>query len=75
MISYSLVRHNYCAAERYIHFSVFGAKTKGVPLTSQEEKKFRTDNTFIASHINYLINRETRVDNKTLLKSLLDRLD
>jgi phospholipid/cholesterol/gamma-HCH transport system substrate-binding protein len=27
--------------ERYIHFSVFGAKTKGVPLTSQEEKKFR----------------------------------
>ncbi len=27
--------------ERYIHFSVFGAKTKGVPLTKQEEKKLR----------------------------------
>ncbi len=27
--------------ERYIHFSVFGAKTKGVPLTGQEEKKLR----------------------------------
>lgn len=25
--------------ERYIHFSVFGAKTKGVPLTNMEEKK------------------------------------
>lgn len=25
--------------ERYIHFSVFGAKTKGVPLTNTEEKK------------------------------------
>lgn len=24
--------------ERYIHFSVFGAKTKGVPLTTEEEK-------------------------------------
>lgn len=27
--------------ERYIHFSVFGAKTKGVPLTGNEEKKLR----------------------------------
>lgn len=27
--------------ERYIHFSVLGAKTKGVPLTGQEEKKLR----------------------------------
>ena len=27
--------------ERYIHFSVFGAKTKGVPLTGPEEKKLR----------------------------------
>jgi phospholipid/cholesterol/gamma-HCH transport system substrate-binding protein len=27
--------------ERYIHFSVLGAKTKGVPLTSREEKKLR----------------------------------
>lgn len=27
--------------ERYIHFSVLGAKTKGVPLTSTEEKKLR----------------------------------
>ena len=27
--------------ERYIHFSVLGAKTKGVPLTNQEEQKLR----------------------------------
>ncbi len=27
--------------ERYIHFSVLGAKTKGVPLTTDEEKKLR----------------------------------
>lgn len=27
--------------ERYIHFSVFGAKTKGVPLSKTEEKKLR----------------------------------
>jgi phospholipid/cholesterol/gamma-HCH transport system substrate-binding protein len=27
--------------ERYIHFSVLGAKTKGVPLTGEEEKKLR----------------------------------
>tara|TARA_R110002072_G_scaffold302976_1_gene490577 strand:+ start:29871 stop:30905 length:1035 start_codon:yes stop_codon:yes gene_type:complete len=27
--------------ERYIHFSVLGAKTKGVPLTNIEEKKLR----------------------------------
>lgn len=27
--------------ERYIHFSVLGAKTKGVPLTKEEERKFR----------------------------------
>ena len=27
--------------ERYIHFSVLGAKTKGVPLTTSEEKKLR----------------------------------
>lgn len=27
--------------ERYIHVSVFGAKTKGVPLTKQEEKKLK----------------------------------
>ncbi len=27
--------------ERYIHFSVFGAKTKGVPLTKNEEEKLR----------------------------------
>lgn len=27
--------------ERYIHFSVFGAKTKGVPLTNNEEKKLK----------------------------------
>ncbi|AEA45359.1 MlaD family protein [Fluviicola taffensis] len=27
--------------ERYIHFSVFGAKTKGVPITGNEEKKLR----------------------------------
>ena len=27
--------------ERYIHFSVFGSKTKGVPITSKEEKKLR----------------------------------
>ncbi len=27
--------------ERYIHFSVFGAKTKGVPLTNLEEKRLR----------------------------------
>ena len=27
--------------ERYIHMSVFGAKTKGVPLTNKEEKKLR----------------------------------
>lgn len=27
--------------ERYINFSVFGAKTKGVPISSQEEKKLR----------------------------------
>lgn len=27
--------------ERYIHFSVFGAKTKGVPITKDEEKKLR----------------------------------
>lgn len=27
--------------ERYIHFSVFGARTKGVPLTGPEEKKLR----------------------------------
>lgn len=27
--------------ERYIHFSVFGAKTKGVPITSGDEKKLR----------------------------------
>ncbi|MBL4862204.1 MAG: MCE family protein [Crocinitomicaceae bacterium] len=27
--------------ERYIHFSVFGAKTKGVPLTNIEEQKLR----------------------------------
>ena len=46
-----------------------------IKLSPKEEKKFRTDNTFIASHINYLINRETKVDSKNLLKSLLDRLD
>lgn len=28
--------------ERYIHFSVFGAKTKGVPLTKQEEEQLKT---------------------------------
>jgi phospholipid/cholesterol/gamma-HCH transport system substrate-binding protein len=28
--------------ERYIHFSVFGAKSKGVKLTSKEEQKLRT---------------------------------
>lgn len=28
--------------ERYIHFSVFGAKTKGVPLTKQEEQQLKT---------------------------------
>lgn len=27
--------------ERYIHFSVLGAKTKGVPLTTKEEQKLR----------------------------------
>ena len=27
--------------ERYIHFSVFGAKTKGVPITVDEEKKLK----------------------------------
>lgn len=27
--------------ERYIHFSVFGAKTKGVPLTNKEEKELK----------------------------------
>ncbi len=27
--------------ERYIHFSVFGARTKGVPLTKKEEEKLR----------------------------------
>lgn len=27
--------------ERYVHFSVLGAKTKGVPLTGNEEKKLR----------------------------------
>lgn len=27
--------------ERYIHFSAFGAKTKGVPLNSSDEKKLR----------------------------------
>lgn len=27
--------------ERYIHFSVFGAKSKGVPLTTGDEKKLR----------------------------------
>ncbi len=27
--------------ERYIHFSVLGAKTKGVPLTKKEEKKLK----------------------------------
>ena len=27
--------------ERYIHFSVFGAKTKGVPITTSEEEKLR----------------------------------
>lgn len=27
--------------ERYIHFSVFGAKTKGVPITTSDEKKLR----------------------------------
>jgi phospholipid/cholesterol/gamma-HCH transport system substrate-binding protein len=27
--------------ERYIHFSVLGAKTKGVPLSGQDEKKLR----------------------------------
>ncbi len=27
--------------ERYIHFSVLGAKSKGVPLTKDEERKFR----------------------------------
>lgn len=27
--------------ERYIHFSVLGSKTKGVPLTTSEEKKLR----------------------------------
>lgn len=27
--------------ERYIHFSVFGAKTKGVPLTKQQERKLK----------------------------------
>ena len=27
--------------ERYIHFSVFGTKTKGVPLTNLEEKRLR----------------------------------
>ena len=27
--------------ERYIHFSVFGAKTKGVPLSPAEEQKLR----------------------------------
>jgi len=28
--------------ERYIHFSVLGAKTKGVPLSGKEEQKLRT---------------------------------
>ena len=27
--------------ERYIHFSVFGAKTKGVPLSPSEERKLK----------------------------------
>ena len=27
--------------ERYIHFSVLGAKTKGVPLSNKDEKKLR----------------------------------
>ncbi len=27
--------------ERYIHFSVLGARTKGVPLTGRDEKKLR----------------------------------
>lgn len=27
--------------ERYIHFSLIGAKTKGVPMTAEEEKKWR----------------------------------
>lgn len=28
--------------ERYIHFSVFGAKTKGVPLNKEEERKLKS---------------------------------
>ena len=46
-----------------------------IKLCPKEEKEYRTDNKFIVSHINYLINRETKVDSINLLKSLLDRLD
>ena len=46
-----------------------------IKLCPKEEKEYRTDNKFIVSHINYLINRETKVDSINLLKSLLDRLN
>lgn len=37
----SLVSDLQVHPERYIHFSVLGSKTKGVPLTSDEEKKLK----------------------------------
>jgi phospholipid/cholesterol/gamma-HCH transport system substrate-binding protein len=36
-----LVKDLQAHPERYIHFSVFGAKTKGVPLTVDEEEKLK----------------------------------
>lgn len=38
----SLVADLEAHPERYLHFSVFGAKIKGVPLTAEEEKKLKT---------------------------------
>ena len=45
-----------------------------IKLDPKEEKKYRSDNKFIASHITYLINRETNINNQIFLKTLLDNL-
>ena len=46
-----------------------------IKLDPKEEKKYRSDNKFIASHITYLINRETNINNQIFLKTLLDNLN
>ena len=45
-----------------------------IRITPEENKKYISDNRSIISHIQYMLNRERNVDNKNMLKDLLDRL-